>query len=67
MNESRKLAKKIVQYCLAWADKGRFEGKGDDRKLLFPSIVNRRTGDVVQVEERMIDDVATMLEEEVGI
>lgn len=65
-SETRKIAKKIVQYCLSWADKGRFEGKGDARKLLFPSIVNRRTGDIVQVEERMIDDVATMLEEEIN-
>ena len=45
MNGNRKLAKKIVQYCLSWADKGRVERQCNDRKQIFPSIVYRRPGD----------------------
>lgn len=61
-----KLAKRIVEHCLKWVDKGRFSGRGKERKLYFPSLVNMRTGKVTSIESRMISDVATMLEEEIN-
>lgn len=59
---NRQKAENIVDSVLKWVDTaGFFSGKGKNRKLVFKSLIDKRTLNVSSVMETMIDEVEKLI------